>query len=85
VNADSAFAAAAFPLHIGSQISNVDPKPRGALSTCSVSSVCAHDPGHHAASLEDANLEHIAAASHPLGRAVEGVAESLPQSAGRIT
>jgi hypothetical protein len=85
VNADSAFAAAAFPLHIGSQISNVDPKSGQALSICSVSSVRAHDPSHYAACLEDANLEHIAATSHPLGRAVEGVTESLPQPAGRIT
>jgi hypothetical protein len=82
VNADSAFAAAAFPLHIGSQISNVDPKSGQALS---VSSVRAHDPSHYAACLEDANLEHIAATSHPLGRAIEGVTESLPQPAGRIT
>jgi hypothetical protein len=72
VNADSTLSAAAFPFHLGSQISNVDSKLRRARS------VSAHDAGHYIAGLEDANLEHAAAVSYLLGRAVQGVTERLP-------
>jgi hypothetical protein len=75
VNANSAFAAAAFPFHLGSQISNVDSKFRRASS---VSRFSAHDPGHYVAGLEHANLEHVAAASYSLGSAIQGVTERLP-------
>jgi hypothetical protein len=82
VNADSAFSTAAFPLHPGSQIADVDSK---LPATLTVHSFRAHDPGYYVAGLEDANLEHMAAVRHPLGRAVQGVTESLSQPAGRIT
>jgi hypothetical protein len=120
VNANSTFAAAAFALHLGSQISDVDAKLRRALSTGSVggatsassvgsptnagSAISAgstsssttstssattitstNDPRNYIATLQNANLEHIPAESQPLGRTVQGVAESLPQPAARIT
>ena len=82
MNADSAFPATAFSLHPGGQISNVDAKFHRALSVCRVT---AHDPGHYSPRLQNANLEHIAAVSHALGRAVQAVTESLPQRTRRIT
>jgi hypothetical protein len=89
VNANSAFAAAAFRLHLGSQIPDVDAKLRRALSASSSSrasgSSSPNDPRHHAPTLENANLEHIAAVVQPLGRTVQRVANNLPQLAARIT
>ena len=57
----------------------------GGTSITAISIVRADDPSHHVASLENANFEHVAAVSHPLGRAVQRVAESLSQPAARIT
>ena len=108
MNANSALAAAAFRLHLGSQIPDVDTKLRRALSASgssssssssgsttatSISSTCgstsssssANDPRHHAPALENANLEHIAAAVQPLGRTIQRVTNNLPQLAARIT
>jgi hypothetical protein len=81
VNADSALTAAAFPLHPGSQVSNIDSK---LCRTLGLGRVSAHDPGHYVAGLEDASLEHISAVNNPLGRAEQRVAEGLPELAGRI-
>jgi hypothetical protein len=73
VNADPAFATIAFPL----RPPDVDAKLRARR-------VSAHDPGHDVATLENANLEHAAAASQSIGRAVQRITEGLLKLAGRI-
>jgi len=73
VDAGAAFAAIAFPRCA----TDINPKLRAGR-------VSGHDPGHHVAALENANLEHAAITSQSVGRAVQRITEGLLKLAGRI-